>query len=218
MFDGVVQQIDSPWMIYNRPANRFVASFVGSNNFLPLTRDNMQQRKVLGHALELPDSVRQVQGRCRGLDSAREHFGKCPNGCRQPASGRCGSSVHVHRARTAIDCGRSGTRPDRRADRTECSHDRTPPRRCRQDWGQPRPTCSFRARCHRHTTAMNSPTNPARKTSERYLRIDFWSIISGHRAAHHRPDARLADCPSVADGGSSIQPPMTSRWRITKKS
>ena len=62
MFDGVVQQIDSPWMIYNRPANRFVASFVGSNNFLPLTRDDTQHRKVLGLTLELPDSVRQVQG------------------------------------------------------------------------------------------------------------------------------------------------------------
>jgi len=39
MVDGVVQQVDTPWVIYNRPANRFVASFVGSNNFLALDVD-----------------------------------------------------------------------------------------------------------------------------------------------------------------------------------
>lgn len=34
MEGGVIQQAASPYEIYNRPANRFVASFVGSNNFL----------------------------------------------------------------------------------------------------------------------------------------------------------------------------------------
>lgn len=62
MFDGVVQQIDSPWMIYNRPANRFVATFVGSNNFLPLVRDAAGQSLVLGEKLELPEAVRGVAG------------------------------------------------------------------------------------------------------------------------------------------------------------
>ena len=62
MFDGVVQQIDSPWMIYNRPANRFVATFVGSNNFLPLHRDATGQSLILGERLELPETVRGVAG------------------------------------------------------------------------------------------------------------------------------------------------------------
>ena len=62
MFDGVVQQIDSPWMIYNRPANRFVATFVGSNNFLPLLRDAAGQSLILGEKLELPEAVRGVAG------------------------------------------------------------------------------------------------------------------------------------------------------------
>lgn len=62
MFDGVVQQIDSPWMIYNRPANRFVATFVGSNNFLPLLRDAAGQSLILGEKLELPETVRGVAG------------------------------------------------------------------------------------------------------------------------------------------------------------
>lgn len=37
MHQGVIQQSDSPWAIYHQPANQFVASFVGSNNFLPVS-------------------------------------------------------------------------------------------------------------------------------------------------------------------------------------
>lgn len=36
MHNGVIQQSDTPWAIYHQPANQFVASFVGNNNFLPL--------------------------------------------------------------------------------------------------------------------------------------------------------------------------------------
>jgi iron(III) transport system ATP-binding protein len=35
MFGGIAQQVATPWDIYSRPANLFVASFVGSNNRLP---------------------------------------------------------------------------------------------------------------------------------------------------------------------------------------
>ncbi len=35
MFNGVIQQAAGPYEIYRRPANRFVANFVGANNFLP---------------------------------------------------------------------------------------------------------------------------------------------------------------------------------------
>ena len=60
MVDGVVQQVDTPWVIYNRPANRFVASFVGSNNFLSLDVDAGGAARILGQALELPSAVRRV--------------------------------------------------------------------------------------------------------------------------------------------------------------
>jgi iron(III) transport system ATP-binding protein len=35
MHGGIAQQVATPWDIYSRPANLFVASFVGSNNRLP---------------------------------------------------------------------------------------------------------------------------------------------------------------------------------------
>jgi iron(III) transport system ATP-binding protein len=63
MVDGVVQQVDTPWGIYNRPANRFVASFVGSNNFLSLDVDAGGAARVLGQALELPSAVRRVDAK-----------------------------------------------------------------------------------------------------------------------------------------------------------
>jgi len=37
MHNGIIQQSDAPWGIYHQPANQFVASFVGSNNFLPVS-------------------------------------------------------------------------------------------------------------------------------------------------------------------------------------
>ena len=58
MHDGVVQQVGSPWVVYNRPANRFVATFVGSNNFLPVTLDAAGPPRVLGQPLAVPPSVR----------------------------------------------------------------------------------------------------------------------------------------------------------------
>jgi ABC-type sugar transport system ATPase subunit len=46
MDGGVVQQVDSPLEIYRRPANRFVASFIGSPamNFVPGTMNNGEFR------------------------------------------------------------------------------------------------------------------------------------------------------------------------------
>lgn len=37
MSQGVVQQIDTPLNIYNHPVNRFVFSFIGLSNFVPVT-------------------------------------------------------------------------------------------------------------------------------------------------------------------------------------
>ncbi len=61
MHDGIVQQVGSPWDVYNRPANRFVATFVGSNNFIPLTAAGAGQPGLLGQPLVVPPAVRQRQ-------------------------------------------------------------------------------------------------------------------------------------------------------------
>jgi len=36
MRDGVIQQVDSPLTVYDKPANRFVFSFIGLSNFIPV--------------------------------------------------------------------------------------------------------------------------------------------------------------------------------------
>ena len=61
MFDGVVQQVGSPWAIYRQPANRFVAGFVGSNNFLPLRLEAGRPALLLGQSIDLPLSVQRQQ-------------------------------------------------------------------------------------------------------------------------------------------------------------
>ena len=40
MYGGIAQQVASPWDVYSRPANMFVASFVGSNNRLEALYEN----------------------------------------------------------------------------------------------------------------------------------------------------------------------------------
>ena len=57
MYDGVVQQVGTPWVVYNRPANRFVATFVGSNNFLPAEFAPSGQPLVLGQPVPAPKAV-----------------------------------------------------------------------------------------------------------------------------------------------------------------
>jgi iron(III) transport system ATP-binding protein len=42
MYEGIIQQAATPWEIYNRPANRFVATFVGANNILSVTEGKGQ--------------------------------------------------------------------------------------------------------------------------------------------------------------------------------
>jgi hypothetical protein len=57
MHDGMVQQVGTPWDVYNRPSNRFVAAFVGANNFVPLGRDAAGHSSLLGQALGLPTGL-----------------------------------------------------------------------------------------------------------------------------------------------------------------
>jgi ABC-type sugar transport system ATPase subunit len=61
MRDGVVQQYDTPEVIYNHPANLFVASFIGSPpmNFVEvrLARRGTPHLDLEGRQLELPESL-----------------------------------------------------------------------------------------------------------------------------------------------------------------
>jgi iron(III) transport system ATP-binding protein len=50
MYGGVIQQAAAPLDIYRRPANRFVAAFVGANNFLDVTRSQSGVRLRSGGA------------------------------------------------------------------------------------------------------------------------------------------------------------------------
>jgi iron(III) transport system ATP-binding protein len=58
MRSGRIEQIGTPSEIYRRPASRFVASFVGRINFLPVVIDNGPRCRASGAALTLPLSER----------------------------------------------------------------------------------------------------------------------------------------------------------------
>jgi multiple sugar transport system ATP-binding protein len=98
MKDGVVQQIGTPSAVYNRPANRFVAGFVGTPtmNFLPGKMESGAQFRWAGGLIALcenrwpglanwqgrgvevgvrPDQVRIGSGPCRGRVLAVENYG-----------------------------------------------------------------------------------------------------------------------------------------------
>ena len=54
MRDGRIQQVASPKELYERPANRFVADFVGTNNFIPgVCKERDAERLVVETALGL---------------------------------------------------------------------------------------------------------------------------------------------------------------------
>ncbi|MEI6209199.1 MAG: ABC transporter ATP-binding protein [Desulfuromonadales bacterium] len=54
MRDGVVQQIDAPLTVYDKPSNRFVFSFIGLSNFIPVEiTDNKVYVKGQGQAGEI---------------------------------------------------------------------------------------------------------------------------------------------------------------------
>ncbi len=62
MFDGVAQQVGTPWDIYHRPVNRFVASFVGANNFTTPLADGAGGLQLFGQPLDVPAAARGVVG------------------------------------------------------------------------------------------------------------------------------------------------------------
>lgn len=62
MYGGVIQQAAPPWQVYNDPSNRFVASFVGANNFLKLATDTAGVT-MSGQSVSLPQAKDLVAGK-----------------------------------------------------------------------------------------------------------------------------------------------------------
>jgi multiple sugar transport system ATP-binding protein len=64
MRDGVVEQIGSPLELYDRPANQFVAGFIGSPsmNFLPGRIRGGQVELISGDCLPIPSTSRAIEG------------------------------------------------------------------------------------------------------------------------------------------------------------
>ena len=99
--DGRIQQLAPPEELYERPANSFVAQFIGENNTLARHgRDDRgralhraaRRRRVID---ALPVNVRRPGDRTHRLDPARARGVQAPSGCRPaPARSRprCSSS------------------------------------------------------------------------------------------------------------------------------
>jgi iron(III) transport system ATP-binding protein len=56
MYGGIAQQVATPWDIYGRPANQFVASFVGSNNLLPAVARG-DRLEIVGTTIPRPSGL-----------------------------------------------------------------------------------------------------------------------------------------------------------------
>ncbi len=82
MKDRKVQQVGSPMDIYERPANRFVASFVGSPpmNFLPVQVADGGARAMLGDGTVLTTKVSGFPGASGELGLRAEHVRVGPAG------------------------------------------------------------------------------------------------------------------------------------------
>ena len=59
MREGVIQQTDAPQVIYSRPINTFVASFIGHSNLFKATFADQQLRFSPGYAVNMAGAVRQ---------------------------------------------------------------------------------------------------------------------------------------------------------------
>ena len=82
MKDRKVQQVGSPMEIYDRPANRFVAAFVGSPpmNFLPVSVGEGGAKVTLGDGTVLTTAVSGFAGDAGDLGLRAEHVRVCAVG------------------------------------------------------------------------------------------------------------------------------------------
>jgi multiple sugar transport system ATP-binding protein len=68
MSDGIIMQVGSPQELYDRPANRFVAGFIGSPsmNFVDVTADNGKLTGPGGWVADLPGRLKNAVGAVNG--------------------------------------------------------------------------------------------------------------------------------------------------------
>ena len=84
MGEGSIRQAASPMEIYRKPADAFVADFIGSTNLLDVSADSAGRASVLGH-----------------VDSRPRHAGRHDQGVRlDPARGRASRQPRRRRAST----------------------------------------------------------------------------------------------------------------------
>ncbi len=101
--DGVVQQVDTPMHLYNRPGNRFVAGFVGTPrmNFWPVRvlAEDGGSLQVEGQRLELegnlPDALLDLQDRELVMGLRPEDIPLAAESPRSPLRARVESKVDV---------------------------------------------------------------------------------------------------------------------------
>lgn len=76
MNDGVIQQVGPPLELYDRPANIFVAGFIGSPtmNFFDATVEKISARLADGSLLALPASAAITEGRKVVIGIRPEHL------------------------------------------------------------------------------------------------------------------------------------------------
>jgi len=84
--DGVLQQVDTPQGLYDRPRNVFVAAFIGSPSMNLFQAELEGARLSMGSAaFDLPDSVFDDRPALRSFDGARVIVGIRPEDFRDPA-------------------------------------------------------------------------------------------------------------------------------------
>ena len=136
MKDGLIQQVGDPLELYDQPANKFVAGFIGSPamNFATVTMVDGNGRitaKNAGLEIELPGAARRPPARpCRPAADARHQAGEpAPGGRRRPG----GADLQLQ-GRGGGEAGLGD--PARRARRQRHHGGRRRPHRARQGAGQ----------------------------------------------------------------------------------